>query len=101
MENIPEHLQVINERLTDGLEVVMVWDPEISQAFSLVHDHKNGERFTSIAPDGVHPKDTFDHPYIYRVIQIGKEVLNAGLSGGIITERESYNGVEDDGRGAE
>lgn len=74
MENVPEHLQIINERITDGLEVVMVWDPEISQAFSLVEDKKTGERFSSIAPDGVHPKETFDHPYIYRVGDVAKEV---------------------------
>lgn len=67
MESIPEHLQIVNERNTDGLEVVMVWDPEISQAFSLVEDHKTGDKFTSIAPDGVHPKETFEHPFIYRV----------------------------------
>jgi hypothetical protein len=100
MENIPEHLQVVNERVTDGLEVVMVWDSEIEQAFSLVHDQKTGERFTSIAPDGTHPKETFTHPYIYRVASQAIERVNYGVTGGLITERDSYNGVEN-GQGEE
>lgn len=101
MENIPEHLQVVNERFTDGLEVVMVWDSEIDIAFSLVQDHKTGDKFTSIAPMGVHPKETFDHPFMHRVARIGKEVLNFGSQGGVITERETYisKQEETDGRG--
>lgn len=99
MENIPEHLQVVNERLTDGLEVVMVWDSEINQAFSLVEDHKTGDKFSAVAPDGVHPRETFDHPFMYRVTRMGKEVVNFGTQGGIIEEREDYRGVEPDMEG--
>lgn len=52
----------------DGLEVVLVWNSLINLAYSRVHDHKSGEEFNAIAPDGVHPRETFDHPYVYRVV---------------------------------
>jgi hypothetical protein len=51
----------------DGLEVVLVWNSLINLAYSRVHDHKSGEQFNSIAPENIHPKETFLHPYIYRV----------------------------------
>lgn len=74
---------------SDGLEVVLVWNSLINLAYSRVHDHKSGEQFNSIAPDGVHPKETFDHPFIYRVGDVAEA---AGI-------RVMYSVTEKDSRG--
>lgn len=56
-----------------GLEVQLVWNALIDLAYSKVEDKQSGESFMSIAPDGVHPLETFYHPFIYRVRQPGEE----------------------------
>lgn len=67
MEQLPDHESELDYRRTDNIEVQFVWNSLIELAYSRVHDHKTGEQFNSVAPDGTHPYETFCHPYIYRI----------------------------------
>lgn len=76
MEPLRDGQQELDHRFNraDGLEVRFIWDSIIEQAYSQVEDHNTGEQFNAIAPDGVHPKETFAHPFMYRIVEV--EVLD-------------------------
>jgi hypothetical protein len=95
MEALPEHMQEISYRYdrAAGLEVQFVWDSVIEQAYSKVYDHNSGEQFNSIAPEGIHPKETFDHPFIYK---LGSTAIEPAI-------QQFYADIEngaEDGRGS-
>lgn len=78
MEGLPDHIQEVDYREADcgKFQVQFVWDSVIEQAFTKVEDHSTvpPTRYNAIAPDGVHPRESFIHPNIYRVGDIAEAV---------------------------
>lgn len=69
MEDLQEHEQELDYRcnVSDGLEVQLVYNSLLSMAYTKVEDRKTGQKFSSLTPDGVHPRESFIHPFMYRV----------------------------------
>lgn len=74
-EQLPEHERELDHRHNPaaGLEVQFVWNSLLNLAYSKVFDHNSGDHFSAIAPDGVHPVETFRHPFMYRVVEFAVE----------------------------
>ena len=67
MESLPAHHRELDYRSSEGLEVQLVYDTLACFAYSRVENHITGERFDAIAPEGVHARESFTHPHIYRI----------------------------------
>lgn len=76
MKPLEKHQQELNYRhnIQDGLEVQLVFDSLLGMAYSRVEDHKNKVKFDALAPEGIHPRESFEHPYIYQVPSSLKQI---------------------------
>jgi hypothetical protein len=67
MERLPNPEQEIDRRTGDGLDIRFVWNHVIEAAYTRVTDERSGETFTAHTEPGVHPYESFLHPFVYRV----------------------------------
>jgi hypothetical protein len=58
-------LRELDHRVSDGIDVRLLWRPEDDRALVAVSDARTGESFTvEVRPDQ-RPLDVFHHPYAY------------------------------------
>ncbi len=64
-EAAEQPLRELNSRVTDGLQVRLLWSETDGRVFVRVEDRRNGDRFCIPVQAGQSPADVFDHPYAY------------------------------------
>jgi hypothetical protein len=55
----------LDSRLSDGIDVRLLWNSENGHVSVAVSDTKTGEAFELHVPDGARALDVFHHPYAY------------------------------------
>jgi hypothetical protein len=55
----------LDSRLSDGIQVRLLWHPRDSHVSVTVHDSKTGEAFELPVREGERASDVFHHPYAY------------------------------------
>jgi len=55
----------LDSRISDGIEVRLLWHPVDDSTSVAVHDTTTGEMFELRVADGQHAVDVFRHPYAY------------------------------------
>ena len=58
-------LRELDHRVSDGIDVRLLWRPEDDRALVAVSDAKTGESFTLEVGAGQRALDVFHHPYAY------------------------------------
>jgi hypothetical protein len=64
----PETLTTLRElhsRITDGLQVRLLWCQANGRLFVAVNDFTTGEAFSVEVPKGKRPLEVFTHPFAY------------------------------------
>jgi hypothetical protein len=77
------HLKELDSRVSDGIEVRLLWHPEDDRALVAVSDAKTGESFTLEVRADQRALDVFHHPYAYapdgaRTSPVDEELTRAG-----------------------
>ena len=60
-----QELRELDHRVSDGIEVQLLWRPRDDRALVAVSDTKTGEAFTIEVAAGQRPLDVFHHPFAY------------------------------------
>ena len=55
----------LDSRISDGMEVRLLWHPVDGQVSVAVHDSKTDKAFVLAVGDGENARDVFHHPYAY------------------------------------
>ena len=58
-------LRELDHRVSDGIDVRLLWRPEDDRALVAVSDAKTGESFTVEVGENQRALDVFNHPYAY------------------------------------
>jgi hypothetical protein len=58
-------LRELDHRVSDGIDVRLLWRPEDDRALVAVSDARTGESFTVVVRPDQRPLDVFHHPYAY------------------------------------
>ena len=58
-------LRELDHRVSDGIDVRLLWRPHDDRALVSVFDARTGESFTIVVREGQRPLDVFHHPYAY------------------------------------
>ena len=58
-------LRELDHRVSDGIDVRLLWRPHDDRALVAVSDAKTGESFTIEVGAGQRPLDVFHHPFAY------------------------------------
>jgi hypothetical protein len=58
-------LRELDHRVSDGIEVQLLWRPSDDRTLVAVSDAKTGEAFTIEVGTGQRPVDVFHHPFAY------------------------------------
>ena len=61
----PASPRELDRRLSDGIDVRLLWHPADGHVSVAVHDSKTGETFELAVGSGERPRDVFHHPYAY------------------------------------
>ena len=64
-KNTTAELRELDLRVSDGIEVRLLWRPADDRALVSVNDTKVGEAFTIEVADGQRALDVFNHPFAY------------------------------------
>ena len=56
----------LDHRVSDGIDVRLLWSAEDNRVFVAVADARTGEDFTIEVADRARALDVFHHPYAYR-----------------------------------
>ena len=56
----------LDHRVSDGIDVRLLWSPEDGDVFVAVSDARTGDDFTIEVADRSRALDVFHHPYAYR-----------------------------------
>ena len=60
-----QELRELDHRVSDGIEVYLLWRPHDDRALVAVSDAKTGKSFTLEVRDGPRALDVFHHPFAY------------------------------------
>jgi hypothetical protein len=76
-------LRELDQRVSDGIDVRLLWRPEDDRALVAVSDAKTGESFTIEVGADQRALDVFHHPYAYAADGVlnrpaGGELTRAG-----------------------
>jgi hypothetical protein len=63
--NQPAALRELDHRVSDGIDVRLLWRPEDDRALVTVSDAKTGDSFTLEVGANQRALDVFHHPYAY------------------------------------
>ena len=63
--NQPAALRELDHRVSDGIDVRLLWRPEDDRALVAVSDARTGESFTIEVGTDQRASDVFHHPYAY------------------------------------
>jgi hypothetical protein len=63
----------LDRRVSDGIEIRLLWHPHDDHVSVTVSDAKTGDAFSVPVPAGERAMDVFHHPYAY----VGTPVLQA------------------------
>jgi len=63
--NPPANPRELDSRISDGIEVRLLWHPVDDRTSVAVHDTTTGEMFELKVADGQRAIDVFRHPYAY------------------------------------
>jgi hypothetical protein len=63
-------LHELDHRVSDGIDVWLLWRSTDDRLFVAVSDARREEAFTIELADGESPVDVFHHPYAYRRVPI-------------------------------
>jgi hypothetical protein len=58
-------LRELDQRVSDGIDVRLLWRPHDDRALVSVSDARTGGSFTIEVREGQRPLDVFHHPYAY------------------------------------
>jgi hypothetical protein len=64
----PATMRELHSRVTDGIQVDLLWSERKGQAWVAVTDSKQGESFSVLVGEGERPLDVFHHPYAYAAL---------------------------------
>jgi len=64
-DSMPASPRELDSRVSDGIQVRLLWHPADDHVSVAVHDGKTGEAFELAVGEGEHPRDVFHHPYAY------------------------------------
>jgi hypothetical protein len=62
-------LRELCHRSSNGVDVTLLWDPELDTAIVVVVDHQAGDAFEVEVGDA-NPMHVFHHPYVYRELEL-------------------------------
>jgi hypothetical protein len=65
MTSIPETTRELDSRVSDGIEVRLLWAEHDGGLTVAVTDSRTGEAFCVAVRDGENPTDVFHHPFAY------------------------------------
>ena len=68
-----QELRELDRRVSDGIEVQLLWRPRDNRAIVAVADAKTGESFTIEVRDDQRALDVFHHPFAYAATRRGNE----------------------------
>jgi hypothetical protein len=57
-------IRELDHRISDGIDVTLLWDPLTDRVFVAVYDERYGESF-QLQVDPAEALDAFRHPYAY------------------------------------
>ena len=60
-----QELRELDHRVSDGIEVQLLWRPHDDRTLVAVSDAKTGQSFTLEVREGQRPLDVFHHPFAY------------------------------------
>jgi hypothetical protein len=63
---LPASTAELDHRISDGIDVRLLWSPEDGRVFVAVADARTGDDFTLEVADRARALDVFHHPYAYR-----------------------------------
>ena len=78
--NQPAALRELDHRVSDGIDVRMLWRPHDDRALVTVADSKTGESFTIEVGADPRAFDVFHHPYAYAGERRGGEETTGELA---------------------
>jgi hypothetical protein len=58
-------LRELDSRVTDGIEVRLLWSSTDGNLSVAVNDSRTGQSFSVDVPDAEHSMDVFHHPFAY------------------------------------
>lgn len=58
-------IRELDSRLTDGIQVRLLWNPDGRRVWVSVLNTRSGYRFNVGVYDGEQPLDVFNHPFAY------------------------------------
>jgi hypothetical protein len=61
----PTAMRELHSRVSDGIQVDLLWSERKGQTWVAVKDSKRGESFSVLVREGERPLDVFHHPYAY------------------------------------
>jgi len=61
----PMSIRELDSRVSDGINVRLLWHARDGHVSVAVHDTKTGEMFDLPVPAGARPLDVYRHPYAY------------------------------------
>jgi hypothetical protein len=62
---LPTSTTELHHRVSDGIQVQLLWSPEDGRVFVAVSDARTGDDFTVEVADRGRALDVFHHPYAY------------------------------------
>ncbi len=62
---MPKHLQELDHRSSDGLDVRLLWEQRDHKVIVAVTDYKTGAQFEIEVREDERPLDVFHHPYAF------------------------------------
>jgi hypothetical protein len=62
---LPTNTAELDQRISDGIEVRLLWCPDDGRVLVAVSDARTGEDFTIEVEDHKRARDVFHHPYAY------------------------------------
>jgi hypothetical protein len=65
----PPTMRELHSRVSDGIQVDLLWSERKGQTWVAVSDSKRGESFSVLVRDGERPLDVFHHPYAYAALR--------------------------------
>ena len=80
----PASLRELDSRVSDGIQVDLMWCERTGRAWVVVTDSRTGEAFSLPVRDGERPLDVFHHPYAYAASHgVNARATSAGLDSGV------------------
>jgi hypothetical protein len=56
----------LDHRISDGIDIWMLWNEGNNEVTVLVNDAKTGEQFEVVVKEGQNALDVYNHPFAYK-----------------------------------